>query len=143
MGQAVLRDPTSVPALTGLVDIILVRAVETSMRFDARDLGRCEASMAAAGARAPIDLNVLQVRAYLLRAVENWLEAEAAYQRVVDLYPRVSAAVFMLGVCKLHLGRAGEALPLFEANLRSTRVNRSLWWRYYRMGQALQVMATS
>jgi tetratricopeptide (TPR) repeat protein len=78
-------------------------------------------------------------RAFLLRAEQYWPEATAAAQRVVDRYPHMDSAQFFLGMCKVHTGRSDEAIPLFEAALPAVRANMLLWWRYYRLGQAMEI----
>jgi tetratricopeptide (TPR) repeat protein len=135
--RAVRLDPGSVPALAGLANAIISQATEMGEPLGATDIGRAEELTEAAAAIAPTDPMVVWDRAYLFRVEQRWPEAEAAFEHLLNMYPHITNGVFMLGVCRLQLGRADEAIPLFSKAIRVSPRFPSIWSRYHRMAQAL------
>jgi adenylate cyclase len=135
--QALRLDPTALPAMTGLAHAIIGDTARLGLDLAGIKLDRARELTAAAAAIAPSDASVLSVRAYLLRVQERWAEAEVAYERVLTVYPHDDAAVHMLGVCKLQLGRSDAAIPFLQKRIRDDPHNPDIWASYLRLGEAL------
>ena len=67
---------------------------------------------------APNSYTTLKEKTYVLRAQENWLEAEALTRRLIELRPRVSARYSNLGSILMAQGRNAEALDALLASKR-------------------------
>jgi adenylate cyclase len=135
--EALRLDPASVPAMTGLAATIIFRHVRLGENLSGTDLDRVRALTAAAEALTPTGPHVLWTRAMLVRLEERWLEATAAFEHLLSFYPHFDAAVEMLGVCRIQLGRSEDAIPLYQKLIRDDPHTPSVWVRYHRLGMAL------
>jgi tetratricopeptide (TPR) repeat protein len=106
--RALRLDPRSVPALAGLADIIVMRGFLTDIGLTMSDTIRAEELTAAAERFGPTNVRTLWARAFLLRTESRWPEAEAAFERLIGMYPHLlgGGAAGMLGTCKYLLGRS-------------------------------------
>ncbi len=134
--RAVQRDPNSYLAITALVATIISNETDLGDGVTEHDLRDAEHLVSKAEAIAPTAFIVLQERGYLLRLEQRWPEAEAAFERVLSLYPHAYFAIFQLGVCRLYTGHAAEALPLLEDAAGTSAGRGDLFSRYYRLGEA-------
>jgi adenylate cyclase len=135
--EALRLDPTSVPAMIGVAANIMFAPTRLGGDLTGTDLDRAKDLTAAAEATAPMDFRVLWARAYLLRVLQRWSEAEAGFEHLLSVYPHFDNAVFMLGICKLQLGQSGDAIPLFQKVIRDDPRNPDIWPYYDRLGEAL------
>lgn len=134
--RAVQIDPAFVPALAGLVQLLMERWTLLGDPMTA-PIQRIESLIAAAEAISPLEQDVLFARAYLVRFEERWEEAVAAFQELMVRYPRHVNGEFVLGTCFLHLGQSEEAIPCFDRAIAATPEHQNIWSRYDRLGQAL------
>jgi adenylate cyclase len=135
--RAVQMDPNSYLAITALLNAIITNETDLRDGVTEHDLKYAEQLIAKAEAVAPTAFVVLQERGYLLRLEQRWPEAEAAFERVLSLYPHAYYAAFQLGICRLYTGQAAEAVPLFEDAVAASAGKGDLFSRYNRLGEAL------
>ena len=115
--RALRLDPTSILAMTGLADeLILDRPNFGNTAGDALD--RAANLIASAAAINPNDPRVLGTTALLLRAQDRYSEAIAAYQRVLHEDPNAHYAYSQIGMLLIFTGRSEEALPAIETAIR-------------------------
>jgi class 3 adenylate cyclase/TolB-like protein len=135
--QALHLDPTSVEAMIGVANTMLLRYVRFGEDLTATDLDRVRQLTAAAQAIAPAQPAVLWLRAELLRVQQRWQEATAAFGHMLSVYPHYDPAIQMLGICKLQLGQADDAIALFQQVIRNDPRSPGIWVPYIRIAQAL------
>jgi DNA-binding winged helix-turn-helix (wHTH) protein/TolB-like protein len=135
--RAVQTGPDSYLAITGLVTAIISNETDLNDGVTEQDLKRAEHLVAEAEAIAPTAYSVQQARGYLLRLEHRWPEAEAAFEKLLSLYPHAYYASFQLGICHLYTGRASEAITLFENAVATSGGRGDLFSRYIRLGEAL------
>ena len=133
--QALRLDPRSINAMTGLAD-----ELDRSENIGIAGQGehqRAARLVADAAAINPNDPHVLEASATLLLSTSRYIEAIAAYQRLLDEYPNAHYAYYGIGNCLISLGRFEEALPMLQMAIR--RDPRSAWNydRYASLGLAL------
>jgi tetratricopeptide (TPR) repeat protein len=98
---------------------------------------RARALLGAAERLDPTALDVLALRAFVLRAERRYEEAILAYQRLIELDPNASAAYGQVALCRMLLGQAEAAVPLLREAIRRNPRDPSIWLRYSLMGQVL------
>lgn len=135
--RAVQMDPNSYLAITALLSTIITNETDLGDGVTAQDLKYAKQLIEKAEAIAPTAYWVLQERGYLLRLEQRWPQAEAAFERVLSLYPHAYYAAFQLGICRLYTGNAAEAVPLFEDAVATSAGKGDLFSRYIRLGEAL------
>ena len=135
--QALRLDPTSVEAMIGVANTILIRSARFGGDLTATELDRARELTAATEATAPTKPAVLWLRAELLRVQQRWPEAAAAFEHLLSVYPHYDPAVQILGICKLQLGQSDDAIALFQKVICNDPRSPGIWVPYIRMGQAL------
>ncbi|MDO9708054.1 tetratricopeptide repeat protein [Paracraurococcus lichenis] len=128
--------PNSVAAMVGLGNLLIYEWVALS---DGRPAAfrRARELLTAAEQREPRALDVLSLRAYVLRAEGRWEEAIAAYQRVIELDPNASIAYGQIALCRMFLGQPEAAVPLLRESIRRNPRSNTIHQRYAIMGLAL------
>jgi adenylate cyclase len=136
--RALRLDPHSVPASAGLADIIVMRGILAEIGPTTSDTIRAEELTAVAERFGPTNVRTLWARAFLLRNESRWPEAEAAFERLIGMYPHLlgGAPAMMLGTCKYLVGRSEEAIPLLEKAIRIDRDVPYIGAWYAKLGQA-------
>jgi len=134
--QALRLDPSSVLAMTGLVEHW---AGSSSLSgwgsFELRQ--RTQAMLARATALAPHSEPVLKATAYWLRyEPEGCLEGIAVSQRMIERFPNNASGYVYLGLCKTATGHAEEEIELIQKAIRLNPAEPNLYYRYRRMGVA-------
>jgi len=109
--QALLSDPSSVPAMLGLSGTLIDRYVipDYPDRGNEDLIERAATLVAAATAIEPDSERVMHHQALLLRAQGHWLEAIAIFQRLIEISPNNPSAYRLLGYLKLAVGHAKDA----------------------------------
>ena len=134
--RALDMDPSSVPAMTGLAGMLLERMNALDEPPAGPVLTQVRQLLAAAESRQPDSRWVLRLRGNLLRTEGRWWEAEAAYQKLIDAYPSAEGGEYMMGICKLALGRPDEAIVWFQRAIRSSPHSEAMWAYDNRMSEA-------
>jgi len=132
--QALQLDPTSIGAMTG----IAYSLIESNRHGD--DLPRAARLLADAAAINPDDERVLANTGYLLRMQRRCTEAITAQQRVLKINPNSHWAYNEIGACLTALGRAEEAIPMFERANRLDPLGPYAWSRYHHIGWAMLML---
>ncbi len=132
--QALRIDPNSIPALTGLAQSLIWGAKTED------ELERASHLLAKAASISPDHLLVLQNVAHLMLAQERFLDALAAFRRILDEYPNAPFAYANIGDCLVRTGRTEEAIPMFEAADRLDPRNAFRWNWYGNLGFALLLL---
>ena len=136
--EAALRlDPSSVLALTGLVNQFVGENSFGSGWGSFEKRSRAKAMLARATALAPDSEEVLM-------STENWLRYEpagcpqaiVAAQKLIDRFPNDALGYAHLGFCKTEMGHPEEEVELVEKALRLNPSDPNLYYRYRRMGMA-------
>lgn len=100
-------------------------------------LRRAEAAVRRAEILAPDERLVMGVRVTLLLMQGRCAEVIAAARRASEAHPDLSGPHLALGICRMHEGRAAEAIPAFEQSIRVNPRNPAVYVRYHVMGYAL------
>ena len=132
--QALRLDPNSILAMTGLAEDLLRL---TFFENTADEAGRAEKLIADAAALNPNHSAVLEWIAFLLYAEGHYVEAIAAYQRLLDEYPNAPGGYSQIGYCLVATGHAEEAIPLIEDAIRRDPRSPRIFYRYENLGHAL------
>ena len=139
--QALRLDPSSVLALTGMVEnLSAASALRGWSSFKQRQ--GAEAMLARATTLAPESEAVLRATAYWLHyEPEACQKAITAAQRVMERFPNNAPSYAILGFCKTALGHAEEEIALAEQAIRIDPLAPNLYYRYRRMGYAAMLLA--
>ncbi|HET6183302.1 MAG TPA: tetratricopeptide repeat protein [Acetobacteraceae bacterium] len=134
--RALEIDPSSVPALIGLADVLTRHQhfINTPRRTN---LERAEELVERAEQQQPGSLEVLAARAHLLHEQERWPEAVAAFRRVLAMNANASNAYAALADSLSHLGQFEEASTLHLRHIRLNPRDPNIWSAYYAVGIAL------
>jgi tetratricopeptide (TPR) repeat protein len=125
--------------MTGLAtDLIADYIIFHNTNGDAFD--RAAKLVAEAAAINPDDQGVLDTTAYLARAQGRYEEAIAAYRRLLEEYPNSYLAYNQIGMLLMFVGRAEEALPMFEIAIRRDPLGPFSWAYYGTLGKALMLL---
>ena len=137
--QAVELDPSSIMALTGLASALI----------DITYGGRAEDPTAPERHRQadelitkaeffhPDHVEVVCARVYLLGKQGRYTELIPIAQRAVEAYPYRTNFNLWLGTCLMRMGRAAEAIPELERDMRLNPRSPWIYSRYELMGYAL------
>jgi adenylate cyclase len=134
--RALLLDPGSVQALSGAAYLLIDQRMDHGYWTSLEALDRAEKLTAQALAVAPTSEDALRAQGYLLRAQSRWKDATAAAQRFIELFPNNPTGYIVLALCKIHTGRAEEAVPLDQQAIRQNPRHPYLSAAYRRMGFA-------
>src|SRR6185437_10254978 len=132
--QALRLDPNSILAMTGLAEDLLRL---TFFENTSDEAGRAKRLVADAAAINPNHPAVLEWIAFLLYAEDHYVEAIAAYQRLLEEYPNAPGGYSQIGYCLVFTGRAEEAIPLIEEAIRRDPRSPRIFYRYENLGHAL------
>jgi tetratricopeptide (TPR) repeat protein len=136
--RAMELDSSSVATLTGLATALI----------DTTD-GRAEDPEAAAKYRRanelitqaellnPHDMWVMIARVYLLGKQGRYIELIPIAQRAIEAFPNASGFNLWLGTCLMRSGRAAEAIPHLEQDIRLNPRSPYIYTRHELMGYAL------
>jgi adenylate cyclase len=136
--RALLMDPSSVSALTGVAYSLIARRPAGTSWGNFDDLERTERLLAQAHASAPESEQVLSTTVYWLRSVGRCAEAIEAAQRIIQIDPkrvRVMTGIYNeLAICKTWTGYAEEGIALQEQANQLNPRSTARFLRYRRMG---------
>lgn len=132
--QALRLDPHSILAMTGLAEDLLRL---TFFENTSDEAGRAKRLVVDAAAINPNHPAVLEWIAFLLYAEDHYVEAIAAYQRLLEEYPNAPGGYSQIGYCLICTGRAEEAIPLIEDAIRRDPRSPRIFYRYENLGHAL------
>ena len=138
--QALLIDPNSVNALTGLAYELM--QAERLYGQGEGDLDRAAKLLAQAASISPDSISVLNTTAYLAYAKNRYSEALPAYLRLLDEYPNAAGTYALVGYCQIFLGRFAEGISSIELALRRDPFSpynydrlASIGWAMYALGR--------
>jgi TolB-like protein len=140
--QALLSDPSSVPAMLDLSATLIDRYVipDYPERGNEDLIERAAALVAAATAIEPNSERVMLRQALLSRAQGRWPEAIAIYQRLIEISPNNPSAYRLLGYMKLAIGNAKDAIPLLQKSIRVDPLSPYNRHTYQRIGLSLLLL---
>ncbi|MEA2775225.1 MAG: adenylate cyclase, partial [Acetobacteraceae bacterium] len=136
--RAVELDPSSAVGMAGLAEALLssVNLWSDDPAAPAK-IRRAEEVIMRAELLSPEERLVMGVRVFLLAMQGRCPEAVAAAQRASEAHPDLAGPSLVLGICRMHNGRAAEAVPAFEQSIRVNPRNPGVFIRYRVMGYAL------
>ena len=135
--QALCLDPSSVSAMTGLVQALFQHWTDLGYWPDADTQQRAFKLQAAAQSIAPAAEEVLAGQVRLLESAGRYVEMMAVAERLIDTYPSSVFGYLYLARGKIFTGSAQEAIPLLKKTIQLNPRDAYLWDRYWRMGFAL------
>jgi class 3 adenylate cyclase len=135
--RALLIDPTSVAAMTGVIGALFVHWTDRGYWPDADTQKRAKDILLTAQAKAPADEEVLVAQARLLESEGRFNEMMAVAEQIIDLYPSSVYGYLRLARGKIFAGNANEAIPLLKKTIQLNPRDAYLWDRYWRIGYAL------
>ena len=136
--RAVALDPSSAVGMAGLNEALL-----SSINLWSDDptapakIRRAEEIMTQAELLSPEERLVMGGRVFLRLMQGRCPETVAAAQRASDAHRDLAGPPLALGICRMHDGRAAEAIPAFEQSIRVNPRNPGVFLRYRCMGYAL------
>jgi TolB-like protein/DNA-binding winged helix-turn-helix (wHTH) protein/tetratricopeptide (TPR) repeat protein len=136
--RAVELDPASAVGMAGLNEALL-----SSINLWSDDptapakTRRAEEVMTRAEQLDPAERLVMGGRVFLLLVQGRCPEVAAAAQRASDAHRDLAGPALTLGICRMHNGRAADAIPAFEQSIRVNPRNPGVFLRYVCMGYAL------
>jgi adenylate cyclase len=137
--RAIELDPSSVPALAGLAEVLLA-SVPTVSRDDPTaplKFRRAEELIDRADLLDPHEMRLLMARTFLLTRQGRCAEAMQAAQRVIEAHPILSGPYYWTAMCLLREGRAAEAVQQVEQAIWANPRTPQMDTRYRLMGTAL------
>ena len=135
--RALILDPSSVAAMTGVIGALFEHWTDQGYWPDADTPKRAKDILATAQAKAPADEGVLVAQARLLESEERYDEMMAVAERIIDLYPNSVYGYLRLARGKIFTGNAQGAIPLLKKTIQLNPRDAYLWDRYWRIGYAL------
>jgi adenylate cyclase len=136
--RATQLEPSSVTALTGLANSLIDAA---HSKFEdpttAEKYRRADELIARAELLHPDHMEVMCARVYLLGKQGRYAELVPIAQRGIELYPIRTNFSLWLGTCLMRTGRAEDAIPQLEREIRLSPRNAQIHARYELMGYAL------
>ena len=134
--QALLLDPSSVRAMTGLSRMIFAQRSVQGYWQSGDEPKRMMKLQAAAEAVAPADQEVMEDAARLLYVREKWPEMSLAVQRVIGMYPNSAFAYSYLARGRILAGHPDEAVPLLARTIELNPRDPQIFDRYRYMALA-------
>ena len=136
--RALRLDPSSVPAMLGLAEVLLEQL--TDRQGEADNLRRAQALVAQASTIDPNGEAVLNTKAFLLRTQGRWDELAHLTRAQIDAYPNNVVGYHQLANALLYGGKAEEAIaPLQTALLLDPR-DPNIFLRYLKMAWAMTLL---
>jgi adenylate cyclase len=136
--EALQLEPNSIYAMTQLA--FELERGQNPGSTDEGEYDRAAKLIADAAAINPNDVLVLTATGQLLYRTARYGEAIAAYQRILDEYPNAYGAYYLIAGCLIPLGRAEEAIPMFELAMRHDPQSPWNYDRYGNLGFALLLL---
>jgi TolB-like protein/rhodanese-related sulfurtransferase len=134
--RALSLDPSSVPALTELAFLLMVKAPPGGSWGTTENMQRAGSLLVRAHAIAPESRLVLNYKVQWLRNLGRFQEAVAVAEDLIQRFPNFEAGYFDLAQSKIVAGHAEEAIPLSEKAIRLNPRSAWLFNRYRDMGFA-------
>jgi adenylate cyclase len=140
--RAVNLEPSSVTALTGLaaalIDTTYGKAEDPTA---AEKYRRADELITKAELLHPDNVEVMCARVYLLGKQGRYTELIPIAQRGIEVYPNRTTFNLWLGTCLMRSGRAAEAIPQLERDIRLSPRSPQIYARYELMGYALAYLS--
>jgi TolB-like protein/DNA-binding winged helix-turn-helix (wHTH) protein/Tfp pilus assembly protein PilF len=134
--RALVLNPQSVEAQTGLAGVLTTRVGQHQSASPAADLERAEGLLEQALALAPRSLGVHLARGRLLRSQGRCDEAIPELETVLASNPNSGNALFYIGVCNAETGSFSKAILPLEQSIRSDPRDAVIAYRYDWLGMA-------
>jgi tetratricopeptide (TPR) repeat protein len=132
--HALVLDPQSVYAQSGLAQMLEVRVLTGMTTTPAADLLRAEGLVDQALAASPRYASAHTVKGQVLRARNRWEEAIPEYEMALELNRNSVGALEGLCWCKLYSGMLDEVIPLAEQVIRLSPRDRHIGFTYLLIG---------
>jgi adenylate cyclase len=128
--RALALESRSVAAQILLANVLLNRVRENLTDSRAPDIERAEGLVSQALAISPTNPMVHFTKGQLLRTQRRCEEAIPEYDTVLASDRNLVAALLGIGICKVMVGSANEAIPLFEQTIRLDPRDSYVVYRY-------------
>jgi adenylate cyclase len=136
--QAVELEPSSIMALTGLASALIDTTDGKAEDPTAPEKYRqADELITQAELLRPDHMEVVCARVYLLGKQGRYTELIPIAQRATEAYPYRTNFNLWLGTCLMRMGRAAEAIPQLEQDMRLNPRSPWIYSRYELMGYAL------
>ena len=136
--QAVEFDPSSVLALTGLASALIDTTDNKSEDPTApAKYRRADELITQAELLQPDHVEVMCARVYLLGKQGRYTELIPIARRGIEIHPTRTNFNLWLGTCLMRMGRAAEAIPVLEQDMRLNPRGAWIYTRYELMGYAM------
>jgi adenylate cyclase len=136
--HAVELEPCSITALTGLANALIDTTYGNAEDPTAAEkYRRADELITRAELLQPDHVEVMCARVYLLGKQGRYTELIPIAQRGIELHPNRSNFSLWFGTCLMRTGRAEEAIPQLEREIRVSPRNPQIFARYELMGYAL------
>jgi adenylate cyclase len=134
--RALAIDPQSVEAQAGLAGALAGRVRLAESGSPAADIERASRLLTQALALSPRSTLAHTAKAGLLRAQGRWDEAISEYETVLASDRNAAIALFGIGICKVQIGLANEAIQPLEQSIRLDPRDPYIVFRYDWLGLA-------
>jgi adenylate cyclase len=136
--QALLLNPSSVPAMIGIASVLIDRNFSALGQWTTPDdASRAAQLVSTAQAIQPDSEDVRVVAAELLQTGGRWADLAVAARRLIELYPNRVEGYELLGMAKRFIGSVEETVGLYEKSLRLNPLESNLSNRCSCMAYAL------
>ena len=131
-------EPSSVTALTGLANALIDTTYgKADDPTAAEKYRRADELVTRAELLHPDHVEVMCARVYLLGKLGRYTELIPIARRGIEIHPNRTSFSLWLGTCLTRTGRAEEAIPQLEREIRLSPRNAQIFARYELMGYAL------